>query len=548
MAASAYPAAGRLHWGWNWARMTLWWVRHACRPSVGSRSADQVVNQDQAGTGLSDGDSARYLGIDVGSTATKAIALTADGRSLVSGSTPYPTSRPAHDRAEQDAQSWINAVDESVAQIAAKIDLSTVRGIGVTSQVDTHVPVDSDLRPLSAAMLWQDVRSAGEARTLNERLGKHGRVLGWGGPGLIDASNPVPRALWLARHEPATWHRCRWLLLPKDLVNAWLTGQVATDPQAWFKVVGTSGSYVPGISYAEGLAARLPPLRAPEQAIGTTSRAWHGVPKGTTVATATMDGFGNVLGSGLYKPGDTMLILGTSIIVATIGVGVRDGQGVVNFAPFRGRQVHAGPTQSGADSLRWWAQATGHSIEEVLSAAEKAPSGSDGVVFAPHLVGERAPLWDDQVRAWFTGMHAGIGFAELSRAVLEGVAYSARELLAVIEDASTVRARHLVVSGGGSRSAFWCQVLADVTGRTIHRSAEPNTAVIGAATLAASAHTGSDPWSLAATRTHRDLVCEPDPLHCLRHDRLFAIYRAAYDRLGPVHQMLGEFHTAIEHA
>lgn len=479
-----------------------------------------------------------YLGVDVGSTSTKATVFDEVGTPLASGTLGYSISRPEPDRAEQDADAWFDAVDRSVAEIAAAVDLSRVRGIGITSQVDTHVLVDHDLRPLLPALLWQDVRCAAEVAALNAAIGEDGRTAGWGDAAPIDASNPVGRALWLARNERSAWERSRWMLLPKDYVNARLTGRVGADPLGSFKVVGADAAYVPGVQHAPGLAERLAPLGAPEQRLGPTLARWHGISAGTPVATGTMDAFGNVLGSGLAEPGDAMMIIGTSVIVGAVGVGGTKCPGVVNFAPFRGRQVHAGPTQSGGDSLRWWAGATGHTVEEVLHAAGTAEAGSGGVVFAPHLLGERAPLWDAEVRAWFTGVHAGTGFAELSRAVLEGVAFAARELLEAVEVASGVALGRIVLSGGGSRSPLWGRILADVTGRVLHRSVERNTAVVGAATLAACAVAGTDPWVQGRALAQYDDVFEPDAAVRSRHDALFAVYQDTYHALRGVHSQL----------
>ncbi len=481
---------------------------------------------------------ATWLGIDVGSTATKATAFDADGRPLASGTAGYPVLRPAPDEAEQDADAWLHAVDTSVAAVAAGVDLSVVRGIGVTSQVDTHVPVDADLRPLLPALLWQDVRTAATAARLNTALGEDGRAAGWGDPRPLDASNPVVRALWLAEHRADAWSRARWLLLPKDLVTAWLTGIVGADPLGSFKVVGADTRYVPGIAHAPGLAERLAPLGAPESLLGTTTRPWHGIPARTPVATGTMDAFGNVLGSGLRDPGDTMLVVGTSVIAGAVALPGRTGPGVVSFAPFRGRTVVAGPTQSGGESLRWWAAATGHPIDAVLAAAATAAPGAGGVVFAPHLLGERAPLWDDEVRAWFTGLSSGTAFPELCRAVLEGVAHSARELLDAVESASGVPTGSITVSGGGSRSALWCQVFADVTGRPVQRSLERDTAVVGAATLAAAAVGGTDPFEQGRELASTDLALTPDPGAQPVHDALHRAYRDTYRALGDVHHQL----------
>lgn len=479
-----------------------------------------------------------YLGVDVGTTATKAIAFDERGDPLASGAAGYPTHRTRTDHAEQDALDWLHAVESSVADVAAQVGLGGVHGIGVTSQVDTHVLVDEELTPLRPALLWQDVRTASTAAALNAELGPQGRHDGWGDSRPLDASNPVVRARWFAEHEPSTWASSRWVQLPKDFITAQLTGVVGADPLGSFKVVSAAARYVPGVAHAPGLGDRLAPLSSPEHPLGATLVDWHGIPAGTTVATGSMDAVGNILGSGLRRAGDSMLVVGTSVIVAALGRGGTSGPGVVNFAPYLGRQVHAGPTQSGGDSLRWWAAASGHSIADVLAAAATARAGSGGVVFAPHLMGERAPLWDDEVRGWFTGIHSGTGFAELSRAVLEGVACSARELFDAVEVAADVPLHRIVLSGGGSRSELWCQILADVLGRTMYRSREVDTAVVGAAALAAAASAGTDPWMQATELAQHDLLLEPDPAVRDRHDGLHAVYLDTYTALREVHRTL----------
>lgn len=481
---------------------------------------------------------AAYLGIDIGSTATKVVAFGADGTALMSARRGYPIHRHPPDRVEQDFEDWWSATDACVAEVGAGADLTCLRGIGITGQVDTHVLLDERWVPLRAAITWQDVRSAGEADALNARLGPDGLTAGWGASRPLDPSSPVPRALWLRRHEPELWASSRWLLLPKDALAARLTGGAATDPISSFSIVGAEGTYVPGIGHAPGLAERLPALRAPEEVGGTTLAPWHDVPAGVPVTVGTMDAFANVLGSGLCKPGDTMVVLGTSAVVAAVGTGTRSGTGVVSFLPYRGQQVHAGPTQSGGDSVRWWADATGHTVEEVLAAAGSADSSRD-VVFAPHLLGERAPLWDSDVRAWFTGIDSGTRFAQLSLAVLEGVAYSVREALDAVRETSGVPTAGIVLSGGGSLSPLWCQIVADVIGLEVRRTANPHSAVAGAAVLAASALTGDDPWQSAADLARYEESRRPDPAATARHDERFALYRDTYRALRPVHRMLG---------
>lgn len=488
---------------------------------------------------------ATYLGADVGSTATKVCVFDADGHPLASGTASYPITRPQPGFAEQDTREWWGAVQSATQMASEKVSLAEVRALGVVSQVDTHALLDADLEPLLPAMLWQDVRAAAQAEVLNEQLGTAGLVDVWGAPDPVDASNPVPRAIWLAEHRAELWDRSRWLVLPKDYVNAQLTGVVASDPLSSFKVVGADGAYLrPAIALAHGLDERLAALRPPEDAVGELRQALSSVRPGIPVATATMDAFGNMLGSGLAAPGDTMVILGTSAIVGMVGVGDTTGPGVVDFSPYRGRHMHAGPTQSGGDSVRWWGQLTGRGQSDVFTAAAAAEPGSGGVVFAPHLLGERAPLWDSVVRGWFIGLDASTGFAEASRAVLEGVAFSVRELLEAIEVAGGTPARRIILSGGGSRSDTWCQILADILGRPVQRSRSVDTAVVGAATLASSCLTGDDPWVAGARLAGTDSSFEPGPGSEQLYSALYDAYRSSYEGLRTAHQRLHDSRTA----
>ncbi|CAN5415015.1 FGGY-family carbohydrate kinase [soil metagenome] len=484
---------------------------------------------------------AMYLGADVGSTATKVCAFDGDGNPLAWGTADYPISRPEPGFAEQDATQWWAALQTAIDMVDAEVSLGEVQALGVVSQVDTHTLLDADLEPPMPAMLWQDVRAGPHAEALNEQLGTAGLLEVWGAPDPIDASNPVPRAIWLAEHRAEVWNRSRWLLLPKDYINAQLTGVVASDPLSSFKVVGADGAYLrSAVALAPGLDRRLAPLRPPEDRVGELRATLSSVRPGIPVATATMDAFGNLLGSGLTASGDTMVILGTSAIVGMVGVGGTAGSGVVNFSPYRGRQVHAGPTQSGGDSVRWWAQLTGRAVSEVFAAAATAQPGSGGVVFAPHLLGERAPLWDSAVRGWFIGLDASTGFAEASRAVLEGVAFSVRELLEAIEVAGGTSAGRIILSGGGSRDGTWCQILGDILGRAVQRSRSVDTAVVGAATLAASCLTGDDPWEAGARLASTDSSFQPRPRSQRIYGPLYDAYRSSYEGLRRTNQELHE--------
>src|SRR5207249_973135 len=157
--------------------------------------------------------------------------------------------------------------------------------------------------------------------------------------------------------------------------------------------------------------------------------------------------------------------------------------GVVTFPPIDGAYLHAGPTQAGGDALRWFADLHALDLETVLASAAAAPPGSLGLVFLPYLAGERAPLWDADARGIFFGLSSGHSRAHEARAVLEGVAFSARHLLEILETAARLHVDALASSGGGARSDLWCQIKANVLNREIRRLRVLHSGVLGAALM-----------------------------------------------------------------
>jgi xylulokinase len=199
---------------------------------------------------------------------------------------------------------------------------------------------------------------------------------------------------------------------------------------------------------------------------------------------------------------------------------------VSTFPPIDGLVVHAGPTQAGGDALRWWADVEGFGIEDLLAAAAEAPAGAGGLIFHPYLAGERAPLWDAAVRASFVGIGAEHDRRHFARAVLEGVACSARHVLETAEAAGGVRVRSLNASGGGSRSELWCQIKADLFGRRLDRLRVRDSGVLGAALMGAVASGRFHDLPSAARHTVEvERSFEPRRESRARYDDLYEVYR-----------------------
>jgi xylulokinase len=233
-----------------------------------------------------------------------------------------------------------------------------------------------------------------------------------------------------------------------------------------------------------------------------------------------------------------MEVAGTSEILGVLSRTRQPTDGVVSFLAVDGLHLHAGPTQAGGAALAWFASTVGRSIGDVLELAAGAPAGANGLLFLPHLLGERAPLWDSDVRGAFIGLGSDHSLAHLSRAVLEGVAYSARHLLEELEKAGGVETQTLHASGGGSQSDLWCQIKADVLDRTIDRVRVRHSGCLGAALMAASG-AGLVPSvrEAAQAAVHVERSFEPDTERAL-YDELYRVYRDIYLALKPTHAVL----------
>ena len=422
---------------------------------------------------------------------------------------------------------WLRGCEAGIDAVVSNLQSGSVRAIGLVGQVNTHVFTDDQVQPLAPAVIWQDQRCAEIARELDARFTDEEKVRIWGAPITLDASFVAARAEWFARIDPGTWAKTRWVMGPKDFVAARLTGRVATDMLASVGVAGTNGYYAPALDLVDGLAEKLPYLFPPEFILGRVGTA--------DLVVGTMDAFGAVFGTRTTEEGRGMICCGTSLVVAGASTQSLPSHGVVTFPPRGDLYVHAGPTQAGGDAVQWWSQASGMSIEEVFSSAAR---GVPGVVFTPHLQGERAPLWDSNVRASFLGLSSTTTSADLSWAVLHGVTMSGRHVLEAVERACGFTLPSLTFSGGGARSELWAQLNADVLNRPIERLRVLDSGVLGAAMLGAvGAGVYPNAESAAAAIVKTDRVFLPSSKAEL-YDPLYEAYRSSYEALAGVHGIL----------
>ena len=420
------------------------------------------------------------VGLDVGTSSLKGIALDETGTVLASAEAAYPLSTPRPGWSEQDPELWWQAAEGVLGRL--RTDVGEPAGIGLSGQMHGLVALDSADRVIRPAILWNDQRTAAQVAEIESAIGPERLIALTGNRALTGFT--APKLLWLRHEEPESYARVTRVMLPKDYVRLRLCGEWATD------VSDASGTLLLDVArrrwsaeVAEALAldvALLPPALEGPAVSGTTA---GGVP----VAAGAGDQAGGALGVGIAAPGPLSVVLGTSGVVFAASE---------RYQPDAEGRLHAfchavpdtwhlmGVMLSAAGSLEWArdALAPGVGFGELVDAAAGWAPGVEGLTFLPYLAGERTPHPDPDARGAFAGLGLRHDRGALVRAVLEGVAFGLRDSLDLIT-AAGVPASAGRVSGGGSRSDLWLSIVASVLELPLQRVAVQEGAAFGAALL-----------------------------------------------------------------
>jgi xylulokinase len=480
---------------------------------------------------------ATLIGVDVGTSGTRALAVTTDGELVAEANRPHELLTPRPGWSEQDPGQWWDAAQAALAEVAAAAE--DVVGLGLTGQMHGSVFLDSAGDVIRPALLWNDQRTAAECAEITERVGAERLLEIAGNPALTGFQ--APKVLWLARHEPDAYARVASVLLPKDYVRLRLTGEHATDAS---DAAGTllldvrARDWSPAILDAlEIPRAWMPAVHEGPEVTGTVRddlAAELGLPRGLPVAAGGGDNAAAAVGVGVVREGSLSSSIGTSGVIFSH----RDA-----FAPDPSGRVHAfchavpgawhlmSVTLSAGGSLSWWREQLGGDFDALVGEADAVEAGAEGLVFLPYLTGERTPHLDPDARGGFVGLTVRHGRGHLTRAVMEGVAFSMRDGLEIMRDLGTpdddVRA-----VGGGARSPLWLQLQADVYGRAIRRTVIDEGPAYGAALLAGVAAGAFADVNDAAARVRlREEVTEPDPERARRYEELYGVYASLYPAL-----------------
>ncbi len=448
-----------------------------------------------------------WLGLDVGTSSTKAVLVAEDGTILGRGSASYGTTSSGPAVAEQNPSDYVSAAAAAVA--ACGVDQRAPSGVGLVGQTPTLVLVDAAGAPVRPALTWQDRRAVAEAAELAESLGDPLAVVGTSLP--WDPSALPAKLLWLARHEPERLRATSSLLQPKDFIARTLTGHATTDPWSSKGLchVGTHEPCLPVLDAAGVDAALVPPVRSAWDLNGlvTTSAAeLVGIPADTPVTVGWSDALAGMLGVGAFAEPRSFALTGTSDIVGQTLAAVPDDASPLYSVPSSCAPMGVvyGPTSTSGASLVWLADLLETTVPDLINAAAALDSTADIPIFLPYLAGERAPIWRPDLTASFIGLRQDHRRSELARGIMTGIACSERHVLdvtdAIAAPAPADNAQPVHTGGAGAAHRGWLQTRGEILARPVVAYDEPSLTAIGAAMLAAMTATGRSAADLESMR------------------------------------------------
>lgn len=487
---------------------------------------------------------ALLLGIDIGTSSAKAVLFDPDTSSVIAAAgREYDILRPLPDRSEQHPEAWWGATVGAARAVLAHANGRTVAGIGLCGQMHGTVLLDGAHMPLGDAIIWSDQRAAAQVDEL---------IAPFGAARFAAIAGTLPAAgfmgvtlLWLKAHLPARLEQAKIVLFPKDYVRFRLTGELATDASdaassALFDV--RRGRWSPEIIGAAGLPESLfPPLLGSAQMAGTltaSAAAALGLPADTAVVTGCADQPAQALANGLTRRGRASITVGSGgqVFCPLERLEGTDSRLHVFNHAVPQRWYVLGATLSAGLSLRWLRGILGGGDDASAYAAlseeaRRVPPGANGLLFLPHLTGERTPHMDARARGAFIGLSAYHERGHLVRAVMEGVAFSLRQALE-LSIALGGAAEMIVAAGGGMEDDGWRGIMADVVGLPLRRSMLTETTAVGAALLAGvGAGIYPDMDAASAQTAQYASATEPNPAHRARYDALYEQYLTLFPML-----------------
>ncbi len=493
------------------------------------------------------------IGIDIGTSGTKTVLFAENGTPIASSTVEYPLYQPKNGWAEQDPADWWRAVCETSSAVIAKagIDAGEIKGIGLSGQMHGLVMLDKDGNVIRNSIIWCDGRTGAECKYITETIGKERLIEISANPALTGFT--AGKILWVRNNEPQNFERCAKMMLPKDYIRFMLTGEFATEVS---DASGMNLMDVPARDWSDEILSKLQIDRATLgrmyescEVTGTvteTAAKLTGLRAGTPVVGGAGDNMAAAVGTGVVAAGKAFTTIGTSgvIFAHSDNVTIDPGGRVHTFcAAVPGAWTVMSCSLAAGLSLKWYRDnfckaemeaAEGMDVDSYILLNEqiaKVPIGSDKLIYAPWLMGERSPLLDENARGLFFGLSARHTKYNLLRAVMEGVSFSQRQCLDVFREMG-VPFSNMLATGGGGKSPLWRQMLADIYGcdvTTLETSEGPALGVAILAGVGAGVYSSVPEACEAVIKTKT--VQQPVAENSREYEKFYNIYNKLYPSL-----------------
>lgn len=481
-----------------------------------------------------------YLGLDLGTSGLKALLVDGNQKVVGSAHATLDVARPHAGWSEQDPSAWIAAAQAAVGELRAahSREFGAIKGIGLSGQMHGATLLDAKDQVLRPCILWNDTRSHEEAARLDSDP-RFRKITG----NIVFPGFTAPKLAWVKNNEPGIFAKVAKVLLPKDYLRLWLTGEHISDMSdssgtSWLDVANRRWS--PELLAATGLGEEhMPALVEGTQPAGSLRQqlaAEWGLEGEIAVAGGAGDNAASACGMGIVRPGHAFVSLGTSgVLFAANGAYLPNPDSAVHTfchaLPDSWHQM--GVILSATDSLNWLADITGKDAAELTEELGKDLQAPTGVSFLPYLSGERTPHNDALIRGSFTGLGHETNRIALTQAVVEGVAFAFRDSLEALKKAGTELSRVTAI-GGGSRSRYWLKAIATALGLPVDIPADGDFgAAFGAARLGLIAAENADPLVVCSTPNTAETI-EPDGALAGAYSDAYQRYRSLYPAIKAV--------------
>lgn len=485
------------------------------------------------------------LGIDLGTSSVKTIAVNQQGKVITTISEPLTLIQNFPGYNEQDPEAWFEATKNGIKALIQHPTMQDKRieGISFSGQMHGLVALDKSRKLIRNAILWNDTRTTEQCQQLSERYGET----------LLE--NPIlegftlPKILWMKQHEPENWSKLDMFILPKDYVRYRLTGELHmeySDAAGTLLLDPDTNEWALNIAHELELGDIFPPLVSSHYQVGHITDDLLdelGLEEEIAVYAGGADNACGALGAGVIDENETLCSIGTSgvILAPENKKRLNYGHNIHYFKHVLPHTAYAmGVTLSAGYSLNWFKETVfpQTSFEDMIEAVSKTNIGANGLLYAPYIQGERTPHGDAAIRGSFIGLNASTSADQMARATIEGITYALYEAIVFMRQAGKT-IDHIISIGGGAKSEFWLQLQADVFNTKVSKLNYEEGPGMGAAMLAAVGLGWFDSFEACAQQfINISKTYQPNEENHKRYTQYFEIYRQVYAQTKDLSQQL----------